>query len=95
MMDREFTPREQGMLLVLALLLLTLGYMKLFYAPVQQAVTELCRAAVLETVCVYGVDLLDLERAARHQDPAFFAAHQEEWSAVIAQAGFRCEVRVE
>ena len=57
--------------------------------------TELCRAAVLETVCVYGVDLLDLERAARHQDPAFFAAHQEEWSAVIAQAGFRCEVRVE
>lgn len=62
---------------------------------VQQAVTELCRAAVLETVCVYGVDLLDLERAARHQDPAFFAAHQEEWSAVIAQAGFRCEVRVE
>ena len=62
---------------------------------VQQAGTELCRAAVLETVCVYGVDLLDLERAARHQDPAFFAAHQEEWSAVIAQAGFRCEVRVE
>ena len=40
MMDREFTPREKGMLLVLALLLLTLGYMKLFYAPVQQAVTE-------------------------------------------------------
>ncbi len=38
MMDREFTPREKGMLLVLALLLLTLGYMKLFYAPVQQAV---------------------------------------------------------
>ena len=40
MMDLEFTPREKGMLLVLALLLLTLGYMKLFYAPVQQAVTE-------------------------------------------------------
>lgn len=27
-MDREFTPREKGMLLVLAVLLLTLGYMK-------------------------------------------------------------------
>ena len=40
MMDREFTPREKGMLLVLAVLLLALGYMKLFYAPVQQAVTE-------------------------------------------------------
>ena len=43
-MDREFTPREKGMLLVLALLLLTLGYMKLFYAPVQQAVTEISSA---------------------------------------------------
>ena len=65
------------------------------HEDINNAETLLCRAAVLETVCVYGVDLLDLERAARHQDPAFFAAHQEEWSAVIAQAGFRCEVRVE
>ena len=40
MMDREFTPREKGMLLVLAVLLLALGYMKLFYAPVQQAVED-------------------------------------------------------
>ena len=40
MMDREFTPREKGMLLVLAVLLLALGYMKLFYSPVQQAITE-------------------------------------------------------
>ena len=39
-MDREFTPREKGMLLVLAVLLLALGYMKLFYAPVQQAVED-------------------------------------------------------
>lgn len=61
---------------------------------VQEAVTELCRAAVLETVCAYGVDLLDLERTARHRAPGFFAAHAQEWNAAIAQAGFRCEVRV-
>ena len=61
---------------------------------VQEAVTALCQAAVLETVCAYGVDLLDFERAAQHTDPAFFAAHAQEWNAVIAQAGFRCEVRI-
>ena len=68
MMDREFTPREKGMLLVLAVLLLALGYMKLFYAPVQQAVednqqrqTELQDQALIEQTRVLKMQVMEKE----------------------------------
>ena len=68
MMDREFTPREKGMLLVLAVLLLALGYMKLFYAPVQQAVednqqrqTELQDQALIEQSRALKMQVMEKE----------------------------------
>ena len=68
MMDREFTPREKGMLLVLAVLLLALGYMKLFYAPVQQAVednqqrqTELQDQALIEQTRALKMQVMEKE----------------------------------
>lgn len=39
MMRREFTQREKVLLLLLTVLLMALGYMKLFYEPVQESVT--------------------------------------------------------
>ena len=67
-MDREFTPREKGMLLVLAVLLLALGYMKLFYAPVQQAVednqqrqTELQDQALIEQTRALKMQVMEKE----------------------------------
>lgn len=68
MMDREFTPREKGMLLLLAVLLLALGYMKLFYAPVQQAVednqqrqTELQDQALIEQTRALKMQVMEKE----------------------------------
>jgi type II secretory pathway component PulM len=67
-MDREFTPREKGMLLVMAVLLLALGYMKLFYAPVQQAVednqqrqTELQDQALIEQTRALKMQVMEKE----------------------------------
>lgn len=64
MMNREFTPREKVLLLVLVLLLIGLGYFKIIHEPVQEAMlTAAERRNEAETATTVEVARLQQMRA--------------------------------